>query len=67
MNDLITTEEETIAEYRRRHPKCIYCKHCTCVSTFCEGDRHWCEVKRKNVFPNLPRYFCPLFKVDIER
>ncbi len=58
----------TVAEYRKKHPKCKYCEHYRFVvppfpEVSCDG---WCKAKEKVVNEDLPRPFCKVFKVKEE-
>lgn len=46
----------TVDEYRKRHKRCLWCKHYGYLS---------CRAKKRDLkFERLPRIFCPCYKYD---
>ena len=62
----------TVNEWRRKHPKCKWCKHCEFVYPFQQAyvscpDYYDCNAKDKIVHPNIPRIFCQLFELKEDK
>jgi len=60
--------EELQMRYRKKHPKCDFCKYCTykiCPQIGLDvGGYHYCKVTNKFIrFINLPRLFCRYYSV----
>lgn len=53
----------TVNEWRAKHKKCAYCKHCSYKWTNYHSPFGWCSAKIKSVNDNLPRPFCKLFEL----
>lgn len=55
-----------VFDYRKKHPKCKYCKH---LKTYIRGFEgyifHECLAKDRFIdFPDLPRWFCSCYEID---
>ena len=66
--------EEKVLAYRRKHPKCKYCKYLKYHSRFNLGVYYYkCEAKNKvirDISPDMtcfPRWFCSCYEVDKEK
>lgn len=57
--------DEKIYQYRKNHPKCVYCEHFkTEVRGYGAYEFHECKAKKKFIdYPNIPRLFCRCYKV----
>jgi hypothetical protein len=55
----------TVAEWRKKHRRCEFCKHLRILYAppLCEGDIFECKAKAKMVFATLPRPFCRVFQL----
>ena len=56
----------TVAEWKKKHRKCLYCKHCEYIKSIYEYDttlgNYMCKAKERFVMTSLPRPFCKLFE-----
>lgn len=54
----------TVQQWRNRHRRCYFCKHCKYVMPpyGIAPDYYRCEAKCKIVNENIPRPFCRLFE-----
>lgn len=56
--------ESPASKWRRRHKKCIFCKHCSYTPAVAYPDPSpWCDVKMKCVNERSPRHFCSAFQL----
>lgn len=55
----------TVNEWRRKHRKCLFCKHLRVVNPphYCADCFFRCEAKQKDVNEDIPRPFCKLFEL----
>lgn len=58
----------SVTEWRRKHPKCKYCRHLEYMSLppFCVGRDTWCAAKMAIVNENIPRLFCKVYETEAE-
>lgn len=55
--------DETVKEWREKHPKCIYCKYYRAFS-ICHDSFTECSAKQKSIFFDCaPRWFCKIYTV----
>ena len=67
--------DEKVLNYRKKHPKCKYCKWLKfiCTKTIPCNDYYICKAKDKIIrkyFPDMteiPRWFCECYEVDETR
>lgn len=55
----------TVQEWRKKHKRCQFCKHCVDVipHTALVAPYYCCNAKEKIVNQDLPRPFCRLFEL----
>lgn len=55
--------DKEVHDWRKKHPKCIYCKYYRAFS-ICQDSFTECSAKQKSIiFDYAPRWFCKLYKV----
>jgi hypothetical protein len=53
-----TEYKDPVVEYRKKHPRCRYCK-------YYQSSSDYCIVKRKEIFPfDIRAKFCKLYDAD---
>lgn len=55
-------ERNGVLEYRKTHPKCIYCKY-SCDTGDFAATNFYCKVRRKEYIFSRAKY-CSLYEVD---
>ena len=55
-------DKDPVEEYRWKHRKCIWCKHCNEFM----GGYGTCKAKAKSVNPNRSHNFCKMFQIKEE-
>lgn len=59
--------EDQVAKWRRRHKRCAFCRHLEYLSNPCGISAYKCRAKEKLVYEWLPRPFCGLCELKIQK
>lgn len=60
-------KEDRVTQWRRRHKRCEFCRHIEYLSNPCGISAYKCRAKEKLVCEWLPRPFCGLYEVKIQK
>lgn len=60
-------KEDRVTQWRRRHKRCAFCRHIEYLNNPCGISAYKCRAKEKLVCEWLPRPFCGLYEVKIQK
>ena len=60
-------KEDRVAQWRRRHKRCKFCRHIEYLDNPCGISAYKCRAKEKLVHEWLPRPFCGLYELKIQK
>ena len=60
-------KEDRVTQWRRRHKRCAFCRHFEYLDNPCGISAYKCRAKEKLVNEWLPRPFCGLYELKIQK
>ena len=60
-------KEDRVTQWRRRHKRCQFCRHIEYLDNPCGISAYKCRAKEKLVHEWLPRPFCGLYELEIQK